>query len=106
MHTSSVDVGTLPVLQLAAVNQLPLPFALHESVQPLACAATGIHASPARSAAASAVFHQSEPRVRAAVNPNINYPPGLSSSATLGLSWPRAAESARAFRARRGCKAT
>src|SRR5882724_778325 len=41
MQTSSVDVGTAFVLQLAAVNQLPPEVFVHVFVQPLASAADG-----------------------------------------------------------------
>src|SRR3979409_1628490 len=43
MQTSSEATGTALVLQLAALNQLPLPLADHETVQPLALAADGAH---------------------------------------------------------------
>src|SRR3954447_20060085 len=39
MHTSSVELGTAPVLQLVAVFQSPLAAAFHEFVQTSAAAA-------------------------------------------------------------------
>src|ERR1700736_1494310 len=54
MQTSSEVLGTALVLQLAGLNQLPLPLADHETVHPLAWAAGGVHIEN-RKIAASAI---------------------------------------------------